>query len=165
LPEQNDYANKIKNELKNIRVFVDDSDARSADKMWKWIKKGAPLRIEIGAKEAESNTVTITRRDIGKESKATFKIEDLGFKISELLEQMQSNLLQRSRDLNARLTHNVADLAELQKSLEDGVIGFFRLKYAATQNSEFDGLMEKYKISRRCLDEADPDFVFVARSY
>ena len=32
-------------------------------------------------------------------------------------------------------------------------------------NEEFDGLIEKYKISRRCLDDKDPTFVFVAKSY
>ena len=71
MTEQNDFAKDVAEKLQavGIRVLVDDSDARSPDKMWKWIKKGVPLRVEIGAREADDNTATITRRDIGKDSK------------------------------------------------------------------------------------------------
>jgi prolyl-tRNA synthetase len=165
LPEQNEYAHQIVDGLKDLRTFVDDSDARSADKMWKWIKRGAPLRIEVGANEATDGTITVTRRDIGKTSKETILAADCGKKIHELLDAIQSDLLKKSQALNASMIHNVADLAGLTRELDGGTIGFFRLPYAATLNAEYEALEEKHKISRRCLDDADPSFVFVAKSY
>jgi prolyl-tRNA synthetase len=165
LPEQNEYAHKVAKQLKGIRVLVDDSDSRSADKMWKWIKKGAPVRIEVGANEVNDETITLTRRDIGKSSKETIPAKGADAHIRKLLTAIQSDLLKKSQELNARMTHHVKDVAELKKELAKGTIGFFRLPYSMTLAPEFEALMEEFKISRRCLDDADPTYVFVAKSY
>ena len=44
--------------------------------MWKWIKKGAPIRLEIGPREAENNNITVARRDIDK-NKTTISFDDI----------------------------------------------------------------------------------------
>jgi prolyl-tRNA synthetase len=165
--EQNEYAHEIANKLRaaGVRVLVDDSDARSPDKMWKWIKRGVPLRVEIGAREADSATATITRRDIGRESKRTIAASELIETAPAILKEIQAALLATSRARNKEMITDVADLAELRAHLVAGKIGFARLPYAATQTVEFDELMSEYKISRRCLDDNDPNFVFVAKSY
>ena len=163
----NAHAEKIGDALRanGIRVLVDTSDMRAPDKMWKWIKRGVPLRVEIGAREMDADTVTITRRDIGKESKQTIATAQLITTVPELLTRIQSDMLARSVARNKTMIHDVASLAELDAALAAGKIGFFRIKYDLTTNDEFEDLMEKYKISRRCLDDADPAFVFVAKSY
>ncbi|MCL1892409.1 MAG: proline--tRNA ligase [Alphaproteobacteria bacterium] len=167
LPEQNEYARKVEKQLKDagIRVWLDDSDMRSSDKMWKWIKRGAPIRIELGEKEAADKTITMARRDIGKASKTTMPVKAAHSLILEWLDKMQSDMLGASAARNKTMITEVKDLAALEKHLAAGKIGFFRLPYAATLTPEFEGLMEKYKISRRCLDDNDPSFVFVAKSY
>ncbi|MDL2296009.1 proline--tRNA ligase [Lachnospiraceae bacterium OttesenSCG-928-E19] len=163
----NEYAQSIGDQLRaiGVRVMVDTTDLRSADKMWKWIKRGVPVRLEIGAREMENGEVTITRRDLGKSSKQTLKLADFVSTVGALLETIQSDMLNAVRERNKTLIHNVSGLAELSEKLASGTIGFFRLKYADTLNAEFDALEEKYKISRRCLDDNDPDYVFVAKSY
>ena len=148
-----------------VRILVDDSDMRAPDKMWKWIKRGVPLRVEVGAREMESDSVTVTRRDIGKDSKKTMSVSDLVASVKDLLQQIQSDMLTAAQKRNESMIHDVADLKALDKALADGKIGFFRIKYDLTTNEKFDELMEKYKISRRCLDDADPSFVYVAKSY
>ena len=163
----NAYAEKLGDRLRehDIRVLVDISDMRSSDKMWKWIKRGVPLRVEIGAREMESGTVTITRRDLGRESKRTITIDELVASASDLLTQIQQDMLAAARARNKTMMHDVADLDALTAALENGTIGFFRIKYELTLNEQFDALMEKYKITRRCLDDNDPTYVFVAKSY
>lgn len=163
----NAYAEKLGDKLRehNIRVLVDVSDMRAPDKMWKWIKRGAPLRVEIGAREMESGTVTITRRDLGRESKRTITVDELVASASDLLRQIQNDMLNAARERNKTMMHDVADLDALTTELEKGTIGFFRIKYELTNNEQFDALMEKYKITRRCLDDNDPTYVFVAKSY
>ena len=150
---------------RGVRVLTDNSDMRAPDKMWKWIKRGVPLRVEVGAREIETSTVTITRRDLGKASRETVSVADLGEAVVAKLDAMQRDMLAAATERNKKMIHNVADLAELESALADGKVGFFRIKYNATQSPEFDVLMEKYKITRRCLDDNDPSFVFVAKSY
>ena len=163
----NKFANEIGEKLRSqgIRVLVDDSDARAPDKMWKWIKRGVPLRLEIGAKEMEEKTLTVTRRDLGKASKTTLPIDEFVSSATKMLETIQHDMLIAVEKRNKTMITNIADLKELESALESGKIGFFRIKYEQTTNEEFDGLIEKYKISRRCLDDKDPTYVFVAKSY
>ncbi|MCM1294006.1 MAG: proline--tRNA ligase [Muribaculaceae bacterium] len=163
----NAYSEELGDKLRarGIRVLVDTSDMRAPDKMWKWIKRGVPLRVEIGGREMDSGTVTITRRDLGRESKRTITIDELISSANDLLAQIQHDMLSAAQKRNETMIHNVADLNELNAALENGTIGFFRIKYDLTTNDEFDGLMEKYKITRRCLDDNDPTYVFVAKSY
>lgn len=163
----NKYAEKIGEQLRGqgVRVLVDTSDMRTADKIWKWIKCGAPLRIEVGEREMKDKAATITRRDVGKPSQKTLPLKEMYAAVPSLLETIQSDMLAAVEARNKTMIHNVADLAGLSKGLAAGKTGFFRLPYQATLTPEFDALMEQYKISRRCLDDADPKFVFVAKSY
>jgi len=163
----NEYAEKLGEKLResNLRVLVDTTDMRAPDKMWKWIKRGVPLRVEIGAREMENNTVTITRRDLGKESKRTITTDELIATANDIMKTMQVEMYERALKRQNEKIHDVKTLAELEKELENGTIGFFRIKYDLTTNDEFEGLIEKYKISRRCLDNDDPTFVYVAKSY
>ena len=165
--ELNDYANKIGEQLreKGIRVLVDDTDMRAPDKMWKWIKRGVPLRVEIGAREMDEKTLTVTRRDLGKASKAIVSVEHFMNDAQNMLNTIQHDMLVAVENRNKTMITNVSSLEELESALESGKIGFFRIKYDQTTNEEFDSLIEKYKISRRCLDDRDPTFVFVAKSY
>ena len=163
----NAYAEKLGEKLREsgLRVLVDTSDMRSSDKMWKWIKRGVPLRVEIGSREMENDTVTITRRDIGKESKRTITTDELLKSANGIMTTIQSEMYERALKHQQENIHNVATLADLEIELDKGTTGFFRIKYDLTTNSEFDDLMEKYKISRRCLDQDDPSYVYVAKSY
>ena len=167
MAEQNDFAHDVAAKMRTVglRVLVDDTDARSPDKMWKWIKCGVPLRVEIGAREAAGDTATIIRRDIGKESKKTLPVSELVAIASELMGQIQADMLAAARVSAEKMIFEVFDLTALDKKLSAGAIGFFRIKYDLTLCPEFEALAEKYKISHRCLDDADPDFVFVAKSY
>jgi len=46
-----------------LRVKLDARDIASADKRWEWIKKGAPLLLEIGPRDIEGGKVCVTRRN------------------------------------------------------------------------------------------------------
>ena len=163
----NSYAHEIGDKLHSvgIRVFVDDSDMRSSDKMWKWIKRGAPLRVEIGEREMNDDTLTVTRRDLGKSSKTTVAVEHFINDAQNMLNTIQHDMLVAVEKRNKTMITDIKDLKELESALASSKIGFFRIKYEQTTNTEFDGLIEKYKISRRCLDDKDPTYVFVAKSY
>ena len=159
------YAKKIGDilEKKGIRVLTDLSDNRSSDKIWNWIKKGVPIRIEVGEKELNDSLITFTRRDIGKESKKTIKIED--FDAIFILNTIQEDMLNLSTERNKKMITQVSSLEELDTNLSQGKIGFFKIEYSKTLNRDFEELSDKYKISRRCLDYKNPEFVYIAKSY
>ena len=46
-----------------IRVQMDTKDIRSADKRWNWVRRGAPLIVEIGPRDVANGQVTYMRRD------------------------------------------------------------------------------------------------------
>ena len=81
------------------------------------------------------------------------------------MNQIHDDMVARVEQRNAEMIHEVADLDALDAALSAGQIGFFRIKYALTTNEQFEVLMERHKITRRCLDDKDPEYVFVAKSY
>lgn len=161
------YTDNLAKQLTDagIRVFVDDSDMRAPDKMWKWIKRGVPLRVEVGNRELESGVVSMTRRDLGKDSREFVPLAAFANVVEEKLTTIQSDMYAAAAERNRKMIHNVETLAEIVAAFEAGKTGFFRIKYEKTQTPEFDVLMEKYKVTRRCLDDADPTYVFIAKSY
>ena len=114
----NAYAEKLGEKLREsgLRVLVDTSDMRSSDKMWKWIKRGVPLRVEIGSREMENDTVTITRRDIGKESKRTITTDELLKSANGIMTTIQSEMYERALKHQQENIHNVATLADWKKN-------------------------------------------------
>ena len=81
------------------------------------------------------------------------------------MRNIHDTMVARAEERNREMMHDVADLSALDSALANGTVGFFRIKYDMTTCPEFDVLMEKYKITRRCLDDNDPTYVFVAKSY
>jgi len=78
-----------------VLVTLDDRDLRGGDKTWQWIKKGIPLRVEVGPRDVASNGVFVARRDTG-EKKGMPRAEFVAG-IGALLQSMQDNLLARAR--------------------------------------------------------------------
>ena len=49
-----------------VRVIIDKRDINPGEKGWSWIKKGIPLRVEVGPRDMENNSVFVGRRDKDK---------------------------------------------------------------------------------------------------
>ena len=60
-----DYCASLEKELKaaGIRVLVDLKPVKSAEKRWNWVRRGAPVIVEIGRRDAAGGKVTYMRRD------------------------------------------------------------------------------------------------------
>ena len=60
-----DYCAALEKELKalGLRVLVDAKPIKSAEKRWGWVRRGAPVIIEIGGRDAAGSNVTFMRRD------------------------------------------------------------------------------------------------------
>ena len=80
-----------------VRVELDLRDLRGGEKSWQWIKRGAPLRVEVGPRDMENDAVFVGRRDRGHKEKETIGRETFIDGISDMLSEMQDGLLERAR--------------------------------------------------------------------
>ena len=82
---------------------VDKRDLHGGTKSWEWIKKGVPVRIEIGPRDMEKGTVALSRRDQGVKEKQFLPNAEAVGQIGAILESIQETLYQRAlayRDAN-----------------------------------------------------------------
>jgi prolyl-tRNA synthetase len=55
-----------------VRVHIDGRDMRGGEKKWHWVKKGAPIRLEVGPRDIEKDSVAMARRDKPSSEKNVF---------------------------------------------------------------------------------------------
>src|SRR5262249_26579977 len=88
-----------------IEVEVDRRDGGGGVKNWEWIKKGVPIRVEIGPRDLEKNSVEVSRRDGAIKTKESMSIQEFAANAPQILMSIQQNLLDRAttfRDANTR---------------------------------------------------------------
>ena len=86
-----------------ITVEVDKRDIGGGTKTWEWIKKGVPIRVELGPRDLEKGSVAVARRDRGAKEKAFVPNAEFVGQAAAILEEMQAGLLAKAtayRDAN-----------------------------------------------------------------
>jgi prolyl-tRNA synthetase len=158
------YADEIADLLRAVHVFgkpltvhVDRRDKRGGEKNWEWIKKGVPLRIEVGPRDLEARQVTLCRRDRPHKEKMQVSLEQLPLEASSLLEQIQKGYFAQARQFREEhIRRDLTSFEELKqfftpKSSDKPEIhgGFVLAKWCGDEATE-KGL-DELKISIRCL--------------
>src|SRR5205809_2978102 len=95
-----------------LEVEVDRRDIGGGVKNWEWIKKGVPIRIEIGPRDLEKNALVISRRDQPITAKESMSIQEFIAVAPEILTSIQQNLLERAtkfREANTRVIESKKD--------------------------------------------------------
>ena len=80
-----------------VRVHIDARDMRGGDKAWQWIKKGAPIRLEIGPRDIDKDSVFMGRRDKGPKEKTGVPRAELVANVAALLQEIQDALFARAK--------------------------------------------------------------------
>ena len=141
--------------LKDYRIKIDDRDNISPGfKFNEWELKGVPLRIEIGPKDIENNSVVFSRRD-GVNGKSSISIDDVSQKLKENLDDIQSNLLETSKNFRKENTIHVDNKAELIDTL-NSTPGFVTCYWDENTSDEIE-IKDLTKATLRCylLDNED----------
>lgn len=143
-------ANKLKKELekRNISVKYDNRDTqRPGFKFAEYELKGVPVRIAIGARDLENNTVEVARRDT--KEKETLSLVDLDVKIEHLLENIQNNIYQKALDFRDSNITQVDSYQEFKNTL-DNKPGFVLAHWDGTSETELK-IKEETKATIRCI--------------
>lgn len=158
------YAESIANDLRGLNynnsplfAFVDKRDLRGGEKNWDWIKKGVPLRIEVGPRDMKEGKLCLLRRDKGHKEKEIFSKEEIKDCIVPILDEMQNNyFVQASRFLQENIREDIQDFETFQafftpKNIERPEIhgGFVKAKWCG--DTVCEGKIAELKISIRCL--------------
>ncbi len=105
------YCESLKKELEGrtyadgpVRVRIDDRDLRGGEKAWQHIKRGVPLRLEIGPRDLDQDSVFLGRRDRGPKEKSSVPRAEFVAKVPEILAEMQQNLFDRALELRESAT-------------------------------------------------------------
>jgi prolyl-tRNA synthetase len=191
------YCQGIEKELKakGIRVLVDAKPTKSAEKRWNWVRRGCPVLVEIGGRDASGGNVTYMRRDVLRDGdKVASHTAERGAFISgaqALLDDIQAKLF---ADAKARLDGNIVrgmkSFADIEAYFgkaegEDEASAFKGWAEVAWSKPDGDALekiadrLKAYKLTIRnapmgqpavtgaCLftGEAAQEYVLIGRSY
>jgi prolyl-tRNA synthetase len=135
-------------EKRNISVKFDNRDTqRPGFKFAEYELKGVPVRIAIGARDLENNTVEVARRDT--KEKETLSLVDLDAKIEHLLENIQNNIYQKALDFRDSNITQVDSYQEFKNTL-DSKPGFVLAHWDGTTETELK-IKEETKATIRCI--------------
>jgi len=142
-------ALQIKKELeaKGISVKFDDSENRSPG--WKFSEyefKGVPVRIAIGPRDMQNQSVELARRDT--KTKEVIKQSELIAKVEQLMTEIQDNLFNKAWAFRKENTTSVDTYADFKKALEKG--GFVLAHWDGTSETE-EKIKEETKATIRCI--------------
>jgi prolyl-tRNA synthetase len=166
------FCEKLKAELDQLSVFgqplrahLDKKPARSANKRWDWVRRGAPILLEVGPRDMASDHVTMIRRDKLRDgdkivSQGILREEFLG-RAPALLAEIQQNLYAEAK---ARLDGNIrSDLKDFEAiaayfgaAAEDdeaksGFKGWVRAPWARPAGTELEQVETRLKALKLTL--------------
>lgn len=79
-----------------VKVKVDDRDTyKPGYKFAEWEQKGIPVRLALGPRDLEQNSIELARRDL--KTKEVVPIEGLEIRIQALLEEIQASLFNKAK--------------------------------------------------------------------
>lgn len=150
LKQLDDYAGKIKASLvkKGISVKYDNRDTQKPG--WKFSEyemKGVPVRLAIGPRDMENQTIEVARRDT--KEKTTYQAVDIDIKIEHLLEQIQDNLYKKAIDFRSASTHHASTMDEFNEIL-DNKGGFVYAHWDGSAETE-QAIKDQTKATIRCI--------------
>ncbi len=99
-----EYCDRIAKELseqtvwgEKIRVEVDKRDLGGGEKVWQWIKRGVPIRAEVGPRDMQNDAVFVGERTREPKEKESIGRADFVRTVAERLERIQGAMLEKAR--------------------------------------------------------------------
>lgn len=155
-PRTLQYCHALKEELKDItyygsdlRVFVDDREERAGEKSWDAVKKGYPIRIEVGPRDIDSGKVLLFLRTRAKKERIEVAREHVKAEICKLLDQVHEELFAQAikyREDNIVEVSSLGDFTDVLKSENK----FIRAPYNGNRELE-DQIQKEHGVTIRCI--------------
>jgi len=148
-----------------LEVEVDRRDLGGGVKNWEWIKKGVPLRLEIGPRDLEKNSAVVSQRDQPVKAKESMKIDEFAARAPEILASIQDSLHARAknfRDANTQVISSKKDFYDFftpKNSAKPEIHGGFALAHWNGSREVEEQIKNDLKVTIRVIpvdDSAEP---------
>ncbi len=136
-----------------VRFKIDNSDNTPGWKYNEWEMRGVPVRMEIGPRDAQSNSVMLVRRD--NRAKEAVSLDALETRLPELLEEVQKALFQRALEFREQNMHYTESYDEFKQIIAEKR-GFVRVKWAEDSAAE-QAIKEETKATLRVIPLDQPE--------
>ena len=139
----------VKNNLESKGITVKFDDRKTHKPGWKFAEyelKGVPVRLAMGMRDIENNTIEVARRDTLE--KQTYNIENIEDIVCNLLEEIQSNLFLKANNFRKENTYTAESYDEFKQLIEKG--GFVYAHWDGTSESE-EKIKNETKATIRCI--------------
>ncbi|MBS0626308.1 MAG: proline--tRNA ligase [Verrucomicrobia bacterium] len=162
------FCDHLARELKKVHyagqplnIIVDKRDMRGGEKSWSWIKKGVPLRLEIGPREVDAGQLSLARRDKPHRETTPVSAHELPHRITQILDEIQDNLLAKAtafRDQNTVKIDKKSDFYDFfTAKSEDEIHGGFALCHWNGDPAVEEKIKEDLNVTIRCIPIGAPE--------
>ncbi|MEP5365395.1 MAG: proline--tRNA ligase [Reichenbachiella sp.] len=152
LAEISEVALKIKADLKKLGITVKFDNRKTHKPGWKFAEyelKGTPVRIAIGPKDLENNTVEVARRDLLE--KNVMPLDDNFVQsIADLLDNIQETIYNKALDYRTSHSFEVDTYEEFKKIISSEEGGFVYAHWDGTAETE-EKIKNETKATIRCI--------------
>jgi prolyl-tRNA synthetase len=133
-----------------LRVLLDSKTVKASNKRWAWVKKGAPLIVEVGPRDIAEGKIAVLRRDRlykddGKlATDFQLRADFVGW-AGSALESIQHNLfVEAHARLHGNIARDVTDLASHFKG-DDKFVGWVEVQWARPTGAALDKIVAQLK--------------------
>lgn len=145
--------------FEDIRVYteLDDRDLTGSERNWYWIKKGIPIRMEIGPRDISSDAVMVARRDFDPKLKQSIPFEELKDYVMRSLRDIQDAYYLRALDFLTDNTKNIDDKDEFysyftpKNEQQPEIHGGFALSHWCGSAECEETIKTDLKVTIRCI--------------
>lgn len=144
----------------SIRVMIDDRDLRGGEKKWHHVKRGVPLRVEVGPRDIEQSNVFAARRDTGQIG--SVGRDEFVNSIADHLASIQQGLFDRALEMQKEFSVQIDNLDDFRdfftpknESKPEIHGGFAYCHFDDCK--EVDEMIKKLKVTIRCTPQAGND--------
>lgn len=149
LHQIDEKAEKIMQQLKALGISVKYDNTDNKKPGWKFSEyelKGIPVRLAIGGRDLENNTIEIARRDML--TKETISCEGITNYVKNLLDEIQQNIYRKAYDFRSSQIREVNSYEEFKEEIEKG--GFLLCHWDGTPETE-ELIKNDTKATIRCI--------------
>jgi prolyl-tRNA synthetase len=133
-----------------LRVLIDARDINGGEKTWDHIKKGVPIRLEIGPRDIANDSVFMARRDKPHKEKSSLKQNEFVESVCTILDDIQQGIFVRAA---TRLKENsvfIDSLAEFMHIFAgEEAPGFIQV--FCDESADYQEMVKPLKATARCI--------------
>ncbi|RAP49246.1 MAG: proline--tRNA ligase [Methanosphaera sp. SHI613] len=113
------FTDKLEQLLRDngIRTKQDKRDLRPGNKYYYWEKRGVPLRIEVGPRDIENNSIVVNRRDTGDKEFIDYDENTIVETVNNILDDITEQMKEKSNKFQEEKTYSVDKLEQVKKTI------------------------------------------------